>query len=376
MRDAGPGTTGATLRRVVVLGGGVAGLETALALRRLAPGATDVTLVTPAEEYVEIASTVGEPFGLPRAPRVPMAVAAARAGAALVRARALAVDPDRRQVHTDDAGVVPYDELVVALGARRVATLDDAVTVGIDPPRALDDLVLDLIEGYDRSLAVVVPPGPTWSLPAYDLALLVAREARTLDKHVWTMVVTPEAEPLELFGHEASARVRGMLDAARVDLRTSAVASRAPSGGLTLSPSGERLEGWRVLALPALRGPALPGLPATAAGFLPVDDRGAVRGAPRVHAVGDAADWPVKHGSLAAQEAAVVAHAIASAAGAPVTPLAFAPVVEATLMTGEEPLHLQARPALLGARTEHAGAPADAAAPKVAAPHLGALLRD
>jgi len=47
---------------VVIAGGGVAALETLLALRSLAGGLIDVTLVTPAREFVYRPVTVAEAF--------------------------------------------------------------------------------------------------------------------------------------------------------------------------------------------------------------------------------------------------------------------------------------------------------------------------
>ncbi len=47
---------------VVIVGGGVASLETLLALRALAGGLVDVTLLSPTAEFVYRPVTVGEAF--------------------------------------------------------------------------------------------------------------------------------------------------------------------------------------------------------------------------------------------------------------------------------------------------------------------------
>jgi sulfide:quinone oxidoreductase len=50
-------------RRVLVAGGGVAALETVLALRSLAQDRVQVTLLAPERDFVYRPLTVSEPFG-------------------------------------------------------------------------------------------------------------------------------------------------------------------------------------------------------------------------------------------------------------------------------------------------------------------------
>ena len=62
------------------------------------------------------------------------------------------------------------------------------------------------------------------------------------------------------------------------------------------------------------------GLPAALNDFIPVDRHCQVRGVERVYAAGDATDFAIKHGGIAAQQADAAAEAIAALAGAPVKP--------------------------------------------------------
>jgi hypothetical protein len=71
--------------RVLIVGGGVAGLETALALADLAPEYTDVTLIAPNEEFVYRPMVVREPFAYSPAGRYPLAPIVAHSGATLLR---------------------------------------------------------------------------------------------------------------------------------------------------------------------------------------------------------------------------------------------------------------------------------------------------
>jgi sulfide:quinone oxidoreductase len=58
--------------------------------------------------------------------------------------------------------------------------------------------------------------------------------------------------------------------------------------------------------------------------------------------VGDITTFPVKQGGIAAQQADAAAETIAAAAGAPVRPKPFRPILHGLLLTGGEPQYLQA----------------------------------
>jgi sulfide:quinone oxidoreductase len=98
-----------------------------------------------------------------------------------------------------------------------------------------------------------------------------------------------------------------------------------------------------VIAMPELFGPSVRGLPAGEHGFIPIDQHCAVVGVPRVFAAGDAADYAIKQGGIAAQQADAAAEAIAALAGARITPAPFRPEIHGILLTGAEPLYLTAR---------------------------------
>ena len=67
--------------RVIIVGGGVAALETALALKDLASEQTDVTVLAPNTEFVYRPMTVGEPFAYGAARRYPLEPIVRDAGA-------------------------------------------------------------------------------------------------------------------------------------------------------------------------------------------------------------------------------------------------------------------------------------------------------
>ena len=157
-------------------------------------------------------------------------------------------------------------------------------------------------------------------------------------------VVTPEEGPLAVFGATASEAVQGLLEEHGVLVISSAHCETPAPGQVALGPGGRVLHVERVVALPELAGPATPGVPKhDLHGFIPIDDHCRVPGLEHVYAAGDATEFPVKHGALAAQQADAAAASIAALAGAPVTPTPFEPVIYGTLLGGDRPLYMRAR---------------------------------
>jgi len=112
--------------------------------------------------------------------------------------------------------------------------------------------------------------------------------------------------------------------------------------GLLNVVPGAPIAADRVVALPRLRGIAVGGVPADESGFVHTDPFGRVNGLEDVYAAGDGTTFPIKQGGLAAQQADAVAGTIAAAAGAPVEPVPFEPVLRGLLLTGAAPAYLRA----------------------------------
>src|SRR3954465_9311754 len=97
--------------RVLVAGGGVAGLETLLALRDLAGERVRSTLLTPEPEFVYRPTAVAEPFARGRAAHHRLDAIARDLDAELVGGRLVEVDADARQAMTEDGARLDYDAL-------------------------------------------------------------------------------------------------------------------------------------------------------------------------------------------------------------------------------------------------------------------------
>jgi sulfide:quinone oxidoreductase len=328
--------------RVLIAGGGVAALETMVALRDLAEERVELTVVAPDNLFVYRPLAIAEPFGLGSVVRVPLDLLTNGCGATREQAAVLLVSPGERTVRTNRGTTLSYDELVLAFGARSEEAIPGAISFGGPrDTRAIEMLLEDLETGLVQRAVFVVPSGTGWTLPVYELALL-ARE-HILDSHLSAeiVLVTPEEEPLATFGKDASAEVLRLFDERAIELRCG-VHSQSYSDGLLQVVGGEPIEADRALTLPRLKGRPVDGIPHDADDFIPTDEFGRVEGLNHIFAAGDITRFPIKQGGLAAQQADAVAETIAREAGADVTPTPFRPVLRGLMLTGRRPAFMRA----------------------------------
>jgi len=329
-------------RHVVVAGAGVAGLETALALHALAPEHVSVELIAPEDEFVYRPLAVAEPFHVGEIRRFPLAPLVAAAGAEFRSGGLAGVNPDEKRIALADGSTVEYDVLVLALGARQLAAVPGALTFSGRPEHS-QELARLLERATSRNLGrlvFAVPAGTTWPLPLYELALLTAEYLSEHLTHAELTVVTPEEQPLDLFGTKAAEAMAQLLEMREIGLRTAATPAAFNEGVLRLV-DGDTVTAAAVVALPKLEGVPLDGIPQDEHGFVPTDDYGRIAGLTDVYAAGDLTQSSIKQGGIAAQEAEAAAEAIAAEAGAPVKPSPCRPVLRGLLFTGFVPRFLR-----------------------------------
>ncbi len=357
--------------RIVIAGGGVAGLEALVALRRHLGPAPAIDLIEANLELVERPMTVAEPFGGDTPRHFDIARIAADHGATLRPDRLSSVDAAARRLCTVRGDDLGYDALLVAVGARADMAIPGALTFsGPRDVRALRRLLDDLVFRRVHAVAFAVPSGVTWALPLYELALMTAEHLRVADvADARLVLVTPERSPLDVFGARISARIRALLAERGIGLYTESVPQSLGARGLAIA-GGEPIAVERVVALPRLDGPWIDGLPHDAHGFIPTDRYGAVPGMTAVWAAGDGTAFPIKQGGLAAQQADAAAAAIAAHLGADVEPEPFRADVRGLLLDprGARVLERDA------AQTSQAGPwwPASKVASQHLAPYLAA----
>jgi sulfide:quinone oxidoreductase len=338
---------------VLIAGGGVAGLETLLALRAIAGDRLDVTVLTPGLKFVNPSMSVDSPFRPNRARGIRWDRICHEFGASWVRGELNHVEHLDGRAVTRSGERLAFDRIVLTIGARPADSIGRSLTsrsgsrtliyCGTTDNPEFARVLHEIRDGRIKRLAFVKPVGATWPQPLYDLALMTAAwSARELSSALALTFVTPEEKPLGIFGNRVSAAARDLLEQAGVTLLTSSYAELDRDGRLAIAPGNRQVEVDQVVTEPRLVGPRLRGLPCDRDGFIPTDGHGRVPGRPGVFAAGDATWFSVKQGGLAAQQADAVAEAVAASVGIEVAPREFRPVLRAVLLTGREPVYLRA----------------------------------
>ncbi len=365
--------------RVMIAGGGVAALEAALALREVGGDHISTTLIAPNSDFRYRPMSVRAPFGFAGAASYPLEEITRDIGVELLADKLSWVDPATRVVHTDGDEQMPYDALLLALGARMHPRFKNAITV--DDSR-LDELMHGLIQdvegGYVHRLAFVIPGGMGWPLPMYELALMTAGRAYDMNIDLSVTIVTPEEAPLAVFGLGANQAIQQLLADNRIDTITSAHCEIPEAGRVVIHPGSRELLADRIVAMPELFGPSVRGIPGgSTGGFIPIDARSKVRGVECVFAAGDATDFAIKHGGISAQQADVAACAIGALAGLCEAPPPLHPIIHGVLLTGDKPRYLTAQ--ITGGHGSHSGiteVPPSGPLGKIAARYLAPYLEE
>jgi sulfide:quinone oxidoreductase len=327
----------------VVLGGGIAGLEATMALADLARGRTDLMLVTPDPDFQLKPMVVEEPFTSEPANRRELAPVADALDAELIRGSVSEVIAGAQVVMLADGRSLHYDFLVVCVGGHARGVYSGTTTVrAAGEAIGIDQLLAAAAEHESRRLALVVPPGVSWTLPLYEIALMSRRRAQELGLlDLRISLETPEAAPLTVFGSVPSEAVAELLRARKIDFHGSVYVREADTGGLFATPAEVPVEAGAAIALPVVDGPMLVRLPHDEEGFIPIDEHARVVGADRVYAAGDATTFPIKQGGLGTQQADAAAEHIARELGADLEPSPFHPVLRGKLIVGGESLDLR-----------------------------------
>ena len=316
----------------------------------------------------------------------------AQAGVTWLADRADVVDEAERNVLTRDGDTVGFDFLLLAAGNRSKRALRQGhVWERGGDPSFLDQILLDIVSGEVRSVAVAVPRGTRWPIPAYELALVLAWTATGTDARV--VLITAEERPLGALGREATDAVTRELAAAGVEAITGVEVFDEPPHGpeppngpeprngpasppapepreladVILLPeepadesdaligrpsdparvrlaAGSTAEFDRLISLPTAAGPFIAGVETDAVGFVEVDEELKVCGSERVWAAGGCIAAALEHSALAARQADAAIAAIAAATGVGSAVSSGAPELTGVLLTGQRAQWLAENP--------------------------------
>src|SRR4051812_7884481 len=118
---------------VVIAGGGVAALETLMALRDLAGDRVAISVIAPDPNFIYRPMKVAEPFQLGHARDYALADVARDHGARFIHDSVAEVEPEQRVIRCGSGVHVSYDHLIIATGAKAVPAFQHALTFGEDP---------------------------------------------------------------------------------------------------------------------------------------------------------------------------------------------------------------------------------------------------
>lgn len=313
--------------RIVIAGGGFAGIETALYLRRRLGDRGALTLLTDRSHFIFRPFLAYVPFGLlAEDAQIDLGAVARAQGIELVRGQAGGLDPAGRTVQVDGAPL-PYDRLVVATGAtigpEEVEGLhahDHVYTLWrpVDAERlrdAFEALLRQAHAGRRPRVVFLVPPLCRWAGPLYEMAFMLAtwltwQNAR---RAVELAFVTPENGFMEAFGPELDGVLDGEFERAGIAGYRQRVVRCAEDGHL-VDEAGHRIPFDLLVTAPTpIAATDWAPLPRDAQGFLrTVPATRQVVDHPGIYAVGDAADYPVKQAFLALLQADAAAEHLAA----------------------------------------------------------------
>jgi NADH dehydrogenase FAD-containing subunit len=322
--------------RIVVVGGGFAGLESAFLLRAKLGDRADITLVSDRDAFLFKPNTIYIPFGADEASLlIPLARPTARRAIRFLHAPFEALDAHEHVVRAG-AHTLDYDHLVLATGAamqpEEVPGLaEHAETIWTPAQMAsLGRRLRELVAGGDRRrILFLVPPNNKCAGPLYELVLMTEtwlRRQGVRDRFelAWT---TYEPSYIAAFGpklHEVVVeefRERGI--EGHTGWRVAGVEPDAVA-----YENGER-RGYDLLVgfPPYVAAVRYPDLPADDRGFLRTEPGSRrVLGETHVYAPGDAGDFPVKQAFLAFLQGDAVAEGIAAQVERRAPRFAFDPV--------------------------------------------------
>lgn len=292
-----PLAKGTTMKHIVIIGAGYAGMAATTRLARRVKGRDDVrvTLVNPQTRFTERLRLHQTASGQRLADlQIPDMLAGT--GVGFVQGWVTGIDADARTVRLDDERTVGYDTLVYALGG----VADTADVPGVDEFAYTLDSARDaalLAQQLDRldSGTVVVAGG---GLTGIESAAEIAEQHPGLD-----VVLLSRQEPGSTMGAKARARLHAGLDRLGVRVRAGVDVVKVMPDGVALA-DGEVVAARAVLWVTGVRVS-----PLAAAAGLCVDERGRIVtdaslrsvSHPDVYAVGDAAairqGYGVMHGT-------------------------------------------------------------------------------
>jgi sulfide:quinone oxidoreductase len=306
----------ANLKRIVILGGGFAGVQAAIALKKQA--GFSVTLVSDREYLFLFPTSIWIPTREATFDQTSIDLKTIQRahGFDLVINEVQAIRSAENTVACSKANI-PYDYLIVALGAEKLAQKGQEHTFSIcgkpEVSLAIRDRLDQLIEKGSGRIAVgfagnpkdvsAVRGGPAFEL-LFNIHHLLAK--RGLRDAFDLTFFAPMSEPGARMGAGALKLVDTMFSAFNINKRYGKKITSFSEGGINFEDNTV-IESDLTVFIPGTAGHSAmqrSDLPVNDAGFLIIDDHGLVKGTTNVYAAGDVAAlegpaWRAKQGHTA-----------------------------------------------------------------------------
>ena len=313
------------LPRVVVAGGGFAGLETIFYLRHRLGERVHLTLVSERDYFVFKPSMIYIPFGAdPEKCKVDLWAPTRRKNIDFIVSRIEDLGLDTRELRTS-GGTIPYDYLVVATGAamhseeipgmsdyaNSIWTPDEMLRLRV----ALEHTIERVRRGMRQKLVFLIPPGNRCASPLYELALMTESwlEERHARRDVDMVFVTAEENYVQAYGPRMDSVIHDEFMGRGINGYRGYSVTGIEKNAVQFQGRDRLVYDLLVTFPPYKAKQRFDGLPCDERGFVHVTaDSRRVRSYDRVFAVGDAADFPVKQGHLALLQADAAAEHIAA----------------------------------------------------------------
>ena len=355
-----------TRPRVVVVGGGFAGLEAAFLVRMRLHDDVDMTLVSDRDTWVFKPNSIYIPFGAePESLLVPLDAPLRKRRISFLESRVREVDPDRRHVAFEDGTSLPYDFLVLATGSDmrpgEIPGLGEHTESIWTPAEmlslraALQRLRKTAARGEEQRVLFLVPPNNKCAGPLYEMVFMLETWLRRegVRDRVAITYSTFERTFIQAFGPRLHEVVTAEFAERGIEGHTGEVVTEVADGETRYADGSSRGFDLLISFPPYISAVTYDGLPADDRGFLQTEfETRQVARHPDVYAPGDAGDFPVKQAFLAFLQADAVAEHIAGRVQGRAPRVSFDPISMCIMemldkaVFAQVPLRLTGDPAL------------------------------
>lgn len=313
-----------TKAKIVVLGGGFGGLESAFYLRWKLEDRADITLVSDRDYFLYKPNTIYIPFGLdPDRLKIGLERPTRRKNIDFVKDRVREIDPDAKTVGLENSSI-PYDYLVVATGADmrpgEVPGLKEHAYTIWTPQQMLElrlgfyKLLEEAHEGEHKQVLFVVPPNNKCSGPLYEMVFMLdtwlrRKKVRDNVDITWS---TFEDTYIQAFGPRLHGAVTEEFLNRGVSGHNRYLVEKVEDGEVRYQNGDSLPYDYLITFSPYVAHMEYPKLPGDDRGFIETElGSRQVIGHPDIYAVGDAGNFPVKQAFLSFLQADAAAEHLA-----------------------------------------------------------------